>query len=363
MKQRIAVLFGGQSSEHSISCLSAAGVLGAIDRERFDVIAVGISRSGRWFQVSDQPADWQLRGKELPGIPESGTEIRLVSSARAPLAATAGEAGAIVVDVAFPVLHGNYGEDGTIQGALEIMGIPYVGSGVLAAAAGMDKQATKVFLQAAGLPVGSYRTLTRGIWQVAQTQILADIESLILPVFVKPARAGSSVGITKVKKLELLAAAIEIALEHDDKVIVEQSVEQAREIECAVLQNPDGVGANASQCAEIIVDSQHEFYDFDAKYLSDSAELIVPAELPQELHSRLGAAAIKAFEALGARGLSRVDFFVLPNGEFVINEVNTMPGFTPISLYPRMCEHAGVSYSELVSRLIELALIPVSGPR
>lgn len=372
MKQRVAVIFGGQSSEHSISCLSAAGVLEAIDRDQFDVVAVGVGQDGRWFQVSDQSADWQRAGEKLPEVPATGTEVRLVSANRVPLpgsqnsAADASESGAlgeIAVDVAFPVLHGMFGEDGTIQGALEVAGIPYVGSGVLASAAGMDKQATKVFLEAAGLPVGSYAVFNRAEWDSDNSAVVTRVEALELPVFVKPARAGSSVGITKLKDHSELAAAVQLALEHDDKVIVEQSIEAAREVECAVLQAANGIGATATRCAEIVVGSNHEFYDYDAKYINNDVELVVPAALDSRLHDQLGEIAIRAFHALGARGLARVDFFVRPDGTFVINEVNTMPGFTAVSLYPRMTADSGISFAELVDRLLQLALKPTLGPR
>lgn len=362
MKQRAAILFGGQSSEHSISCVSAAGVLGAIDREQFDVVAVGITPSGTWLRVSDDPRDWKSSDGVLPSVSEDGVGIQLVARTRiADDSALPDDV--VAVDVAFPVMHGQFGEDGTIQGALEVLGIPYVGSGVLASAAGMDKQATKVFLEAAGLPVGPYVVFARTEWDQAPAEVQAKVESLKFPVFVKPARAGSSVGITKVQEIADLQVAADLALEHDDKVIVEQSIENAREVECAVLEAQGVSGATASRCAEIVVGGEHEFYDYDAKYRDNDVELIVPADLPDALHDQLGKVAIKAFGALGCRGLARVDFFVTEDGEFVINEVNTMPGFTAVSLYPRMSADAGVSFEQLVDRLLSLALIPTVGPR
>lgn len=362
MKQRAAILFGGQSSEHSISCVSASGVLDAIDREQFDVVAVGISDDGKWRRVSDDPTSWQSRDGELPSVSEQNPELQLVARSRVASDSDLSDS-MVAVDVAFPVLHGQYGEDGTIQGALEVLGIPYVGSGVLASAAGMDKQATKIFLEAAGLPVGPYTTLTRSEWDSTPAEVQSKVESLDFPVFVKPARAGSSVGITKLKDIAELGSAVDLALEHDDKVIIEQSIENVREVECAVVEAEDGSGATASRCAEIVVGGDHEFYDYDAKYKDNDVDLIVPAGLDPALHDRLGEVAIQAFEALGCRGLARVDFFVAEDGSFVINEVNTMPGFTAVSLYPRMSADAGISFEQLVARLLRLAMVPTVGPR
>jgi len=336
----VCVIFGGQSSEHNISCLSASSVLAALDRTKYRVSAVGITTSGGWYRVSDDPADWTREGNKLPEVRPTGPEISLAD---------------VSADVVFPVMHGPYGEDGTIQGALELRGIPYVGSGVLASALTMDKQATKAMLAAGGLPVGTSIEVSDRDWMRHRDEVLARLGDLALPVFVKPARAGSSVGITKVKSLDDLTTAIEFAREHDRKVVVEESVENAREIECGVLAGLGFDDPQASVCAEIEVSPAHEFYDFEAKYLDDSATLTVPANISDELHKELAELAVRAFLALGADGLARVDFFVSDAG-IVINEINTMPGFTSISMFPRMWQASGLTYSELIDHLIAVAL-------
>lgn len=336
----VAVIFGGQSSEHSISCLSAASVLAALDRSRYRIQAVGITRSGDWYRVSDDPADWARRGDVLPEVAPVGQEITLAD---------------ISADVVFPVLHGPFGEDGTIQGALELRGLPYVGSGVLASALTMDKQVTKTMLAAADLPVGKSVGVSDGDWQRHREHVLAQLRDLTWPVFVKPARAGSSVGITKVRSFDELPAAIEFAREQDRKVVVEESIEHAREIECGVLAGVGSQEPRASLCAEIVVSDAHEFYDFRAKYLDNSATLTVPADIPEALQKELRDLAVRAFTALGADGLARVDFFVTADG-IVINEVNTMPGFTAISMFPRMWQASGMTYSQIVDHLIAVAL-------
>lgn len=337
----VSVIFGGQSSEHNISCLSAASVLAALDRAKYRVSAIGITRDGQWYRVSDDPADWARDGDRLPEVLPVGEPIALTD---------------IDGDVVFPVLHGPFGEDGTMQGALELLGLPYVGSGVLASALTMDKAATKLMLTAAGLPVGKCVAVNDADWVSHPEIVLEQVQELTLPVFVKPARAGSSVGITKVKSFDQLATAIDVAREQDRKVVIEESVEQAREIECGVLAQRGYEPPRASVCAEIKVSDAHDFYDFAAKYLDDSATLTVPADIPVALEKELGDIAIRAFTALGADGLARVDFFVSPTGDIVINEINTMPGFTSISMFPRMWNASGLSYPELVDHLIEVAI-------
>ncbi len=343
----VCVIFGGRSSEHNISCLSAASVLSALDRTRYDVQAIGITRSGQWFRVSDDPHDWRREGNRLPEVVPTDDPIALSD---------------LVADVVFPVLHGPYGEDGTIQGALELRGLPYVGSGVLASALTMDKQATKLMLAARGLPVGTSIEVTDREWTAHRDSVLARLRELNFPVFVKPARAGSSVGITKVKDPEALVAAVEFARKQDRKIIVEESVEKAREIECGVLASLGFDEPRASVCAEIEVSAAHEFYDFDAKYLDNGATLTVPAAISEALHKELGDLAVRAFLALEADGLARVDFFVSDQG-IVINEVNTMPGFTAISMFPRMWQESGLTYPELVDHLIAVALDRGTGMR
>lgn len=352
-RTRIAVVFGGRSSEHSISCLSASSVLAALDRTRFEVSAIGITRSGAWHQVSSDPADWRIVDAQLPSVASNGPPVVLAAD---PVIAASDVPGLVDVDVVFPVLHGAYGEDGTIQGLLELADLPYVGSGVLASAATMDKQVTKTLLAAADLPIGDHVGITDADWNLTREAVLRQIENLGYPLFVKPARSGSSLGISKVRSAREIVEAVEAARVHDRKVIAEKSVEHAREIECAVLAGLGHSRARASACAEITIGGDHEFYDFAAKYLDDTTELTVPADIPGSTHRMLGELAVRAFDALGCDGLARVDFFIGPDGQPVINEVNTMPGFTAISLFPRMWQASGLSYPELVGHLVDLAL-------
>lgn len=352
---RVAVLFGGRSSEHSISCISASGVLRALDPQKYDVMAIGITTDGRWLRV-DPTVDFSLDGISLPHVPEQG-DCAALSPDPAQLRAQLGD-----IDVVFPVLHGPWGEDGTVQGLLELSAVPYVGSGVLASAAGMDKITMKVLLAHAGLPVGPFVGITDRQWKANAKDALVRASQLGLPMFVKPARAGSSRGISKVKELAQLADAIDQARSHDPRVIVEAGVQAGREIECGVLVLAEGT-VSASRCAEIVVGGQHEFYDFEAKYLEDSAELIVPAALDPAVEKRIQSLAIEAFEALGCEGLARVDFFIAPDGEILINEVNTMPGFTPISMFPRMWQASGLSYPEILDALVADAVRRGTGLR
>ena len=362
---RVAVVFGGRSSEHAISCISAGSVLRALDRDRYDVVPIGVTPEGRWVLEADDPDRLALRDGEFPAVDAAATSIVLAGDPTVAdlhvlepgdVPRTLGE-----VDVVFPVLHGPFGEDGTIQGLLELAGVPYVGSGVYASAAAMDKAHMKAAFRAADLPVGPYEVLTDRQWRQDPDACLSRVERLGLPVFVKPARAGSSLGITKVSSSEGLAPAIAAAREHDPKVVIEAALEGMREVECGVLVDEDGV-PQASVCAEIRVFGDHEFYDFEAKYL-DSAHLDVPADLPPDVGERVRALAVAAFEALDCEGLARADFFVGADGSVVINEVNTMPGFTSISMFPRMWAAAGVDYPELVDRLVRDALRRGTGLR
>ena len=304
----------------------------------------------------DAHADYSMGEGALPSVPEDGLSAALSPDPEV-LKSQLGN-----FDVVFPVLHGPWGEDGTVQGLLELMGIPYVGSGVLASAAGMDKITMKVLLSHAGLEVGRFVGVTDRQWLHEQESCIEAIASLGFPVFVKPARAGSSRGISKVKDPSGLIAAIEEARMHDPRIIVEAGVENARELECGVLSGDQGT-LSASRVAEIVVGGQHEFYDFDAKYLEDSAELVVPAELPIGIELELQAMAIRAFDALGCEGLARVDFFLDSTNRLIINEVNTMPGFTPISMYPRMWQVSGLEYGDLIDTLISDALRRGTGLR
>jgi D-alanine-D-alanine ligase len=355
---RVAVVFGGRSSEHAISCVSAGGVLTHLDRSRFDVVPVGITPSGAWVLGTDDPAALSIRDRALPSVDASATALALPGDpTRGGLLRLDRSEVFAGVDVVFPVLHGPFGEDGTIQGLLEMAGLPYVGAGVLASAAGMDKEFTKKLLMAEGLPAGTLAVLRRG-----ESLSDGDKARLGLPVFVKPARAGSSVGITRVTDWAALAAAVGTAREHDPKVLVEAAV-VGREVECGVLELPDGT-LRASLPAEIrVVGGNSEFYDFEAKYLDDVCEFDIPAKLDDATADRLRDMAIAAFRALDCQGLARVDFFVGEDGELTVNEVNTMPGFTPISMYPRMWAETGVDYPTLLSSLIDTALARGTGLR
>ena len=356
----VAVVFGGRSTEHAISCISAGSVLQALDRAEFDVVPIGITTEGRWVLAPDEPAKLAITDGQLPAVSSSESVVVLSGDPtnRELVVQAPGEVPASLaeVDVVFPLLHGPYGEDGTIQGLLELAGVPYVGSGVFASAAAMDKTMAKPLLSAAGLSQAPYVVVRERDWSVDEPAVLNRIhDQLTLPVFVKPARAGSSVGISKVSAWSELPKAIEAAREHDPKVVVEQSV-VGREIECGVLEREDGLGPEASECAEIVVKGNHEFYDFEAKYLDDVTELSVPADLPSHIRDAIRDSACTAYDALGCEDYARVDFFVTPDDRVIINEVNTIPGFTPISMFPQMWAASGLSYPQLVERLIRGAL-------
>lgn len=359
---RVALLFGGRSSEHAVSCATAAGVMRAIDRAAYDIIPVGIAPDGRWVVVADDPAPLELTTANRPEVPVDAPSVLVPTSTRDRTlkALDAGEIPTELgeVDVVFPLLHGPYGEDGTVQGLLELADIRYVGSGVLASAVGMDKHYMKVVFAGAGLPVGPYAVVPDARWRHEREAVRAEIAALGLPVFVKPARAGSSMGITKVTDAGALDAAIEAAREHDLKVLVEAAI-VGREIECAVLQGHDGAPPRTSEVGEIVVrpGHGHEFYDFEAKYLDGSAvELSCPADVPPEVADTIRAYAARAFSALGCEGLARVDCFYTDDGTVLVNEINTMPGFTPTSMYPQMWRASGLTYPDLIDELIALAL-------
>ncbi len=356
----VAIVFGGRSSEHSISCVSAGSVLSAIDRSCYDVVPVGITPQGRWVLAADEPQRLAITGGRLPEVDAASSTVVLAGdpTSQGLVVSEPGQVPRALgdVDVVFPLLHGPYGEDGTIQGLLELAGVPYVGSGVLASALAMDKAVMKVVLAAAGLPVGPHVALTDREWTADATAALTRVrDHLALPVFVKPSRAGSSVGISKVADWADLRLAVEAARVHDPKVVVEQGI-AGREIECGVLEAADGLGTEASVCGEIRVHGDHEFYDFSAKYLDDVTELDVPADIPAETAERVRSLARAAFAALGCEGFARVDFFLCPDGSVVLNEVNTIPGFTPVSMFPRLWAATGVDYPALVDRLVRSAL-------
>ncbi len=354
---RVALLFGGRSSEHGISCATAAGVLSAIDRDRFEVVPVGVTRTGAWTLQPDDPALFALRA-ELPEVVDNGTRVRLPDAAGSrgfTLVATDGTESSLgEIDVVFPILHGRFGEDGTVQGELELLDVPYVGNGVLASALAMDKHMTKSVLAAAGIEVAPWVTLGRARWDGQRELFERRIRGLGLPVFVKPSRAGSSVGVTKVSDWDQLDAAVETAFAEDSTVLVEAAI-VGREVECAVLEGRDGAEPRVSVAGEIVVTGR-EFYDFEAKYLDpDAAQLICPASLGDGEVREMQRIAARAFEAIGGAGLARIDFFLADTG-FVINEINTMPGFTPISMFPSCWQASGMSYPELITELIELGL-------
>ena len=359
---RVAVVFGGRSTEHAISCVSAGGILAALDRDRYDVVAVGITPEGRWVLAPDDPTRLAISGRELPAV-KDGAAVALPGDPTVGGLIPLEDGPAVLgtVDVVFPVLHGPYGEDGTVQGLLEMADVPYVGSGVLASAAAMDKAVARVLLSAAGLPVTDAVVVRRAAWEADRTAVTREVQHLGLPVFVKPARGGSSIGISKVITWDELPAAMADALRCDPKVLVEAAV-IGREVECGILEDLDGKPA-ASVPAEIRVVGDYAFYDFEAKYLDAATELDVPAHLPDDVTARLQDMASRAFVALDCAGLARVDFFVGPDGELTLNEVNTMPGFTPSSMFPRMWAATGLDYPALVDRLVQTALRRGTGLR
>jgi D-alanine-D-alanine ligase len=371
-KVRVAVVFGGRSSEHAISCVSAGGVIGALDPDRYDVVAIGITPDGRWVLETGEPGRLALGpAGELPAV-TGDREVVLRSSpgAQRPtgdlVLHDAGDVPASLgeVDVVFPVMHGPWGQDGTLQGLLELAGVRYVGAGVLSSAVGTDKMFMKLLFAAQGLPVLPWVPVRPGEWDRDPAAVTESVAALHYPVFVKPARAGSSFGISRVDSADDLGAAIRAAEKYDPKVLVEAAAVDAREVEIGVLQGLDGAAPETSEIAEIRVDPAHQFYDFEAKYLPDEhTTLDVPADLEEAVVAKVRALAVQAFAALDVEGLARVDFFVFPDGRVVLNEVETMPGFTSTSMFPRMWAASGLAYPDLVDRLVRLALGRPTGLR
>ena len=377
VRKRIAVLYGGRADEHSISCISAAGVLKAIDRDLFEPVPIGITKHGVWLVGGSDPRTFDLASAELPTVAETAhTRPVALDMGRGGDGLYVRESDGTLstlghIDAIFPVLHGPFGEDGTIQGLFEILDVPYVGCGVFASAAGMDKHFTKILLQAAGIEVAPGITFdTRkfdenGEFTANIPAILETVRSagLQFPVFVKPSRAGSSFGVHRVDAPDdgsALAAAIFEAAKHDWKVLVEQGIE-GREIECAVLEDDPTSGPHASWPGEVVLDNRASkaggFYDFDSKYIDSSASHVeVPAHLPDETLAEVRQIAVRAFQAVDGSGLTRVDTFVTPEGRVIVNEINTLPGFTPISMYPKAWQATGVGYTKLITRLINGAL-------
>jgi D-alanine-D-alanine ligase len=355
--KRVLLLFGGRSSEHEVSCLSARSVLAAIDRDRYQVLPVGITRDGRWTLTDGNIVT--PPGRPMPEVDDAGPTVALVGSRRGPLLIELDETGgtsSVVseVDVAFPVLHGPFGEDGTVQGLLATVGVPFVGADVTASSIGVDKAAMKAAFAAIDLPQGDYATVHRARWASDPDRVADELEAqLAYPWFVKPARQGSSIGISKVTAREHVAAALEEAFGYDAVAVVERGFDAPRELEVGVL----GVG-ELHVTAPGEIRPSHEFYDFEAKYLDDS-ELVIPADVDAEVAATIDRMARDAYRAIGCRGMARVDFFLVDGDagpRLVINEINTIPGFTPNSMFPRLWDAEGLTYPALVDRLLELAL-------
>lgn len=359
-KRTVALLFGGRSSEHGISCVTAAGVLRAIDRARFDVVLIGITREGATVLMQEEDLDeYRLEAGGLPEVLDNGTRVLWPASTATRALTLIDQSGSLRslgnVDAVLPMLHGPYGEDGTVQGMLDLVDLPYVGSGVLGSALCMDKHAVKTVLADAGIAVAPWRTVTRE--QLARDPYLVERldEGLRYPLFVKPARAGSSVGVSRVTEADGLPAALDTAFAEDRTVLIESGV-SGREVEIAVLEGRGDDAPRTSSVIGEIVFTGRDFYDFDAKYLGAAGvELELPAKVTDEQYAAIRDAAVLAFEVTQCAGLARIDFFLTADGP-VLNEINTLPGFTPISMYPRLWEESGLGYTELITELIELAI-------
>jgi D-alanine-D-alanine ligase len=345
-RTRLAILYGGRSAEHQVSVVSARSVMEALDPDRFEVVPIAITREGAWLLPDRSPLELTAADGGLPEVEPAGREVAI-----RPERGLA-EAGPGPVDVVFPILHGPFGEDGTVQGLFELADLPYVGSGVLASALAMDKAMAKVVLAAAGLPQAPYLVVPERDWRADPGRVAAEVaDRLAYPVFTKPARLGSSIGITKVKTPDALAAGLDAAFAHDTKALVEQGV-TARELECGVLGND---APEASVVGEVV--PGHEFYDFDAKYLDESLKLEIPAPVPDPVRSQVRELSLRAFRALDCEGFARVDFFYEEaTGRVLVNEVNTIPGFTPKSMFPLLWAASGLAYPDLVARLVDLAV-------
>lgn len=347
-KTRVLLVFGGQSAEHEVSVVSARSVYRAIDTDRYEVVLAGISRTGQWVLENGETS--LLEQSEVSGA--NGRPVQLGAGQRDLVARDGTPVSTGSFDVVFPLLHGPRGEDGSVQGLLELADAAYVGAGVAASAVGMDKELARAVFAHAGLRQTEYLVVRRSAWNADRPGTLTGIESkLRYPLFVKPVNLGSSIGISKVHDTQSLESAIDLAAGYDVKMMVETSVENARELECAVLGNDD---PKASVIGEIIPGA--EFYDYTTKYIDDRSQLIVPAELPESISAEIQRMSVEAFRAIDCTGLGRVDFLLAPSGDIFLNEINTMPGFTPISMYPRLWQASGIPYPELIDELIQLAL-------
>jgi D-alanine-D-alanine ligase len=346
-KRRVAVLFGGQSGEHQVSLASARSVMGAMDPDKYEIIPIGITPQGQWLLTGDPMVRLSAGGE-----PTSAQDGAIMPAGERELVPGASRARFPEVDVVFPVLHGTYGEDGTVQGLFELADLPYVGAGVLGSALGLDKAAQKAVLASHGLPIVEYEAVLRSHWRRSPDEIIKLVEErLIYPVFVKPANLGSSVGVSKAHDRGELRRGLDLAARFDRKLLVEAGI-NAREIECSVLGNDDPI---ASVLGEVV--PSNEFYDYRAKYVDDASELYIPADLPEETTHMIRQLAVRAFRAIDCAGMARVDFFLCRDtGRVYVNELNTIPGFTVISMYPKLWVASGLPYPDLIDRLIELAI-------
>jgi D-alanine-D-alanine ligase len=377
-KIRVAVIFGGRGPEHAVSCMGGGNMLRAIERDKYEVIPVGITRDGRWVLAADEPDRLTVTAGRLPSVEsvtEPGAQVvpwahqrPVTPSDPVPTLRAPGQIPHLLgeVDVVLPVLHGPFGEDGTIQGLLEMAGVPYVGSGVLASAVSMDKEYMKIIFQARGLPVGPHVVLREHDWppdadgpartaNPERKRVLDAITELGWPLFVKPARGGSSLGTSKASNMTHLGAAIENARQYDPKVIVEAAIE-GREIECSVLEGLDGGPPETSLPGQLVIDGGEEFFDFEAKYLGESSGMVIPAPIPPEHQQEIRRMAALAFAAVSCEGLARVDFFYTPDGQILINEINTIPGLSPTSYFQKLWAASGLPFPRLIDRLLQTAL-------
>ncbi|HEX3490561.1 MAG TPA: D-alanine--D-alanine ligase family protein [Streptosporangiaceae bacterium] len=372
-KIRVAVVFGGRGPEHAVSCMGGGNMLGSIDRSKYDVIPIGITREGNWVLVADEPERLAITGGKLPSVeavaepgeavvPRAGSGV-VEASAPGHIPHLLGD-----VDVVLPVLHGPYGEDGTLQGLLEIAGVPYVGAGVLSSAVSMDKEYMKLIFAARGLPVGPYLVLRERDWPAGADldaadlaerpelkRVLDEIADLGWPLFVKPARGGSSIGTSKAHDMAGLRESIALARQYDPKVLIEAAVD-GREVEVSVLEGENGAPPDTSLPGQLLIDGGEEFWDFEAKYLDSASGMAIPAPIPEAAIQEIRRLAALAFDAVSCEGLARVDFFYTTAGEIVVNEINTIPGLSPASYFQKMWETTGLAFPQLIDRLLRTAL-------